>query len=111
MKLATLLAPGRYGPLTGEVFTDSVVAFTDACRVVDILAGGASGAVDGEAWPLLEVTVLAFISDPGTLCAVGLNYAAQVAETGARRPEAAIGLVKARGSVAPLGGPICGPEV
>jgi hypothetical protein len=107
VKFATLLAPGRYGPLTGEVFTDSVVAFTDACRVVDILAGGASGAVDGEAWPLLEVTVLAFISDPGTLCAVGLNYAAPVPVTGARRPETPIVFVGVRASGAPLGGPVC----
>jgi 2-keto-4-pentenoate hydratase/2-oxohepta-3-ene-1,7-dioic acid hydratase in catechol pathway len=106
-----LLAPGRDGPLTGEVLTDSVVAFTDRGRVVDIVAGGASGAVDGEAWRLLGVTVLAFISDLGTICAVGLHYAAHVAGTGVRRPEAPIGLVKVRGSVAPLGGPVCCPEV
>jgi hypothetical protein len=111
VKLATLLAPGRDGPLTGEVLTDSVVAFTEGGRVVEILAGGASGAVHGEAWPLGGVTVLAFISGPGAICAVGLHYAAQVAETGARRPEAAIGLVKGRRAVAPLGALICGPEV
>jgi acylpyruvate hydrolase len=111
VKLATFLAPGRDEPLTGEVRGDSVVAFADGRRVVDVLAGGASGEGDGDAWPLSDVTLLAPIPDPGTIYAIGLNYAAHVAETGAQRPETPIVFVKVRGSVAPPGGPIRCPDV
>jgi hypothetical protein len=107
VKLTTLLAPGRDGPVTGEVPTQSVVALTDGRGMIDVIDGEASGAVDGEAWPLLGVTVLAPVLDPGTLCAVGLNYAAPVPVTGARRPETPIVFVGVRASGAPLGGPVC----
>ena len=111
MKLATFLAPGHDEPLAGQVLDDSVVAFADGRRVLDVLAAGRSTAADGESWPLAEITLLAPVPEPGTVYAIGLNYAAHVAETGAQRPEVPIVFVKVRGSVAPPGGPIRCPEV
>ena len=111
MKLATFLAPGHDEPLAGQVLDDSVVAFADGRPVVDVLAAGRSTAAGGESWPLSEVTLLAPVPEPGTVYAIGLNYAAHVAETGAQRPEVPIVFVKVRGSVAPPGGPIRCPEV
>jgi acylpyruvate hydrolase len=111
VKLATFLAPGHPQPLAGEVVDDSMVAFADGRRVVDVLAAGRSPAADGESWPLSEVTLLAPVPEPGTVYAIGLNYAAHVAETGAQRPEVPIVFVKVRGSVAPPGAPIRCPEV
>ena len=111
MKLATFLAPGHDEPLAGQVLDDSVVAFADGRPVVDVLAAGRSTAAGGESWPLSEVTLLAPVPEPGTVYAIGLNYAAHVAETGAQRPEVPIVFVKVRGSVAPPGAPIVCPEV
>lgn len=116
MKLATFKVQGRDEPLAGEVLDDRVVAFADGVRVVDVLARGKTAARTGEPtagvqWPLAEVSLLAPVPDPGTVYAIGLNYAAHVAETGAARPEAPIVFVKVRGSVAPPGGPIICPEV
>jgi acylpyruvate hydrolase len=111
VKLATFLAPGHDQPLAGEVVDDSVVAFADGRRVVDVLAAGRSSAADGETWPLSEISLLAPVPEPGTIYAIGLNYAAHVAETGAQRPEVPIVFVKVRGSVAPPGAPIRCPEV
>jgi 2-keto-4-pentenoate hydratase/2-oxohepta-3-ene-1,7-dioic acid hydratase in catechol pathway len=62
-------------------------------------------------WALSEVKLLAPIPNPGTIYAIGLNYAEHIAETGATRPEAPIVFVKVAGSVAPPGGPIRCPEV
>jgi len=111
VKLATFLAPGHDEPLAGQVLDDSVVAFADGRRVLDVLAAGRSTAADGESWPLAEITLLAPVPEPGTVYAIGLNYAAHVAETGAQRPEAPIVFVKVRGSVSPPGAPIRCPEV
>ncbi len=58
-----------------------------------------------------EVELLAPIPEPGTVYAIGLNYAKHVAETGATAPETPIVFVKVRGSVAPPGGPVRCPEV
>jgi len=111
VKLATFLAPGEHQPLAGQVLDDSVVAFADGRRVVDVLAAGGSTAADGESWPLSEIILLAPVPEPGTVYAIGLNYAAHVAETGAQRPEVPIVFVKVRGSVAPPGASIRCPEV
>jgi acylpyruvate hydrolase len=109
MKLATFqIEPGR--PLAGEVIDDAVVAFADGQQVVDILAGEAPRR-GTESYPLAEVTLLPPIPEPGTIYAIGLNYALHVAETGATAPEQPIVFVKVRGSVAPPGGPIRAPEV
>ncbi len=65
----------------------------------------------GDSWPLDEVTLLAPIPEPGTVYAIGLNYAKHVAETGNAAPAAPIVFVKVRGALAPPGGPIRCPEV
>lgn len=78
--------------------------------MVDVLAGAAPR-FHTESWSLDEVTLLAPVQDPGTVYAIGLNYAKHIEETGGQRPEFPIVFVKVRGSVAPPGGPIRCPEV
>ena len=65
----------------------------------------------GGDWALDEVTLLAPVPHPGTVYAIGLNYAKHVEETGGTKPEQPIVFVKVAGSVAPPGGPIRCPEV
>ncbi|HXO06405.1 MAG TPA: fumarylacetoacetate hydrolase family protein [Solirubrobacteraceae bacterium] len=110
MRLATFSAPGRDTPVAGLVVDGHVEAFESEQRVVDVLAGEPVRA-SGESWPLGEVTLLAPIREPGTVFAIGLNYAKHVAETGNTAPEAPIVFVKVRGSLAAPGGPIRCPEV
>jgi 2-keto-4-pentenoate hydratase/2-oxohepta-3-ene-1,7-dioic acid hydratase in catechol pathway len=110
MRLVTFDVPGHDGPLAGQVVDGRVEAFADGLRAVDVLAGEAVR-VSGESWPLEDVTLLAPIPEPGTVYAIGLNYAKHVAETGATAPPAPIVFVKVRGAVAPPGGPIRCPEV
>jgi 2-keto-4-pentenoate hydratase/2-oxohepta-3-ene-1,7-dioic acid hydratase in catechol pathway len=111
MKLATFRAPGVPEPLAGEVDGDRVHAFADpALRVLDVL-GGARPARGERSWSLEEVELLAPVPDPGTVYAIGLNYASHVAEMGNQAPEAPVVFVKVRGSIAPPGGPIRCPEV
>ena len=62
-------------------------------------------------WPLAEVGLLPPIPEPGTIYAIGLNYAAHVAETGGEQPETPLVFVKVRASIAPPGGPISCPDV
>jgi 2-keto-4-pentenoate hydratase/2-oxohepta-3-ene-1,7-dioic acid hydratase in catechol pathway len=57
------------------------------------------------------VELLAPVPEPGTVYAIGMNYAKHVAEMGAEPPSAPVVFVKVRGSVAPPGGPIICPEV
>jgi acylpyruvate hydrolase len=110
MRLATFRAPGRTQPLAGEVRGDRVVAFDDGIGVVDVLAG-ADGSLGSESWALSEVTLLAPVPHPGTIYAIGLNYARHVAEMGNQPPPAPVVFVKVAGAVAPPGGPIRCPEV
>jgi acylpyruvate hydrolase len=111
MRLATFLAPERDQPLAGEVTGDAVQAFPDGTRVVDVLANPVRPSGRGERWALSDVTLLAPVPEPGVIYAIGLNYAAHVAETGGQQPEAPIVFTKVRGSVAPPGGPVRCPEV
>jgi 2-keto-4-pentenoate hydratase/2-oxohepta-3-ene-1,7-dioic acid hydratase in catechol pathway len=111
MKLATFLAPGDEQPLAGLVDGERVRAFGDGDGVRAVLASGTAPQPAGGGWPLSDVTLLAPVPDPGTVYAIGLNYAAHVAETGAERPETPIVFVKVRGAVAPPGGPIRCPEI
>ena len=116
MKLASWEVPGGEGsPLSGVVAGDRVFAFADGSQVVDVLAAGAdaaaSAALGEKSWALHEVTLRAPIPHPGTIYAIGLNYARHIAETGGQRPEHPIVFVKVAGSVAPPGGPIRCPEV
>jgi acylpyruvate hydrolase len=110
MKLATFRAPGRTQPLAGEVLDDRVVAFDGGVGVTDVLAGAALSR-GSESWGLSEVTLLAPVPRPGTIYAIGRNYAAHAAEMGNQPPEQPIVFVKVAGSVAPPGGPVRCPEV
>ncbi len=58
---------------------------------------------DGGEYALSEVTLLAPVPHPGTVYAIGLNYAKHVEETGGTKPEQPIVFVKVAGSVAPPG--------
>jgi acylpyruvate hydrolase len=110
MKLATFRAPGRAQSLAGEVRDESVVAFDDGVGVVDVLAG-VQASPGPESWALAEVTLLAPVPRPGTIYAIGLNYAQHVAEMGNQPPPAPVVFVKVAGAAAPPGGPIRCPEV
>ena len=110
MKLATFLTPDRDGPLAGVVDGDRVHALPRGVAVVDVLAGRAQAEATADSWALSEVRLLAPVPEPGTIYAIGLNYARHVEETGGQRPETPIVFVKVRGSVAPPGGPIRCPE-
>ncbi len=109
MKLATFQPP-ESEPRAGAVVDDRVIGFDGGLTVRDVLAG-AEPRTGEQSWALSEVTLLAPVPDPGTVYAIGLNYAKHVEETGATAPEAPIVFVKVRGSVAPPGGPIVCPEV
>ncbi len=115
MKLATFQVPDDAEPRSGIVDGDWVRSFGGPDGVRDLLAIGAPGkaqpALDGGGWPLGQVTLLAPVPHPGTVYAIGLNYARHVEETGGTRPEQPIVFVKVAGSVAPPGGPIRCPEV
>jgi 2-keto-4-pentenoate hydratase/2-oxohepta-3-ene-1,7-dioic acid hydratase in catechol pathway len=111
VKLATFIPPGADAAVAGVVQGDSVRAFGDGRTVVDVLAGAADGSAAGESWPLAVVTLQAPIPAPGTIYAIGLNYAEHVRETGGTAPEQPMVFVKVLGSVAPPGGPVRCPEV
>ena len=111
MKLATFEAPGQSTPLSGLVQGDRITAFGGPDGVREALAGGRVPGPSGGGWPLADVRLLAPIPAPGTIYAIGLNYADHIAETGAARPGEPIVFVKVRGSVAPPGGPIRCPDV
>jgi 2-keto-4-pentenoate hydratase/2-oxohepta-3-ene-1,7-dioic acid hydratase in catechol pathway len=110
MKLATFRVPGSDEALAGEVVEERVFPFSGGVRVVDVLAGAPVDRM-ADAWPLSEVELLAPIPEPGTIYAIGLNYARHIAETGGEPPKAPIVFVKVSGSVAPPGGPIRCPSV
>jgi 2-keto-4-pentenoate hydratase/2-oxohepta-3-ene-1,7-dioic acid hydratase in catechol pathway len=111
VKLATFQAPGVDHPLAGEGVGDTVVALAEPSTVTQLLAGQPARRDDGRSWPLPSVTLLAPIPRPGTVYAIGLNYAKHVEETGATPPEQPIVFVKVANSVAPPGGPIRCPDV
>ena len=106
MKLATFEVNGEVH--AGTIDEGRVTAFAGSVR--EALGSGVPSERLGS-WPLSEITLLAPIPDPGTIYAIGLNYAKHVEETGGSRPEQPIVFVKVRGSVAPPGGPIRCPEV
>ena len=110
MKLATFTARGIDEPVAGVFRDDLVTALEGGQRVVDVLAGQ-TPRLAKDSWSLDELTLLAPIPAPGTIYAIGLNYAKHIEETGAQKPETPIVFVKVRGSAAPPGGPIVCPEV
>jgi acylpyruvate hydrolase len=108
VKLATFEVNGAVR--AGAVDGDRVTAFDEGVSVVDVL-GDKAARLGEDSWALSEVTLLAPVPAPGTIYAIGLNYAKHVEETGATKPEQPIVFVKVLGSVAPPGGPIRCPEV
>jgi 2-keto-4-pentenoate hydratase/2-oxohepta-3-ene-1,7-dioic acid hydratase in catechol pathway len=110
VKLATFNAPDAAQPIAGQVDGERVIEFADGVGVLDVLAG-AEPRLGSASWALSDVSLLAPIPEPGTIYAIGLNYAKHIAETGGQKPETPIVFVKVRGSVAPPGGPIRCPEV
>jgi 2-keto-4-pentenoate hydratase/2-oxohepta-3-ene-1,7-dioic acid hydratase in catechol pathway len=110
MKLATFRAPGSDVPRAGELIGDRVHALALDLTVPDVLGGALAEHGDGD-WALNEVHLLAPVLAPGTVYAIGLNYARHVQETGAQRPEVPIVFVKVAGSVTGPSGPIRCPEV
>ena len=111
MKLATFQPPGEGAPRAGLVEGELVKALARDQRVVDVLAGERVRLDEPCSWPLYEVELLAPVPEPGTVYAIGLNYAKHIEETGAERPEYPIVFVKVRGSIVGPGGPIVSPEV
>ena len=109
MKLATFQAPDEAGPRAGVVDGERVTALADGQRVLELLAGQPAR-TGAESWSLEEVALLAAV-DPGTVYAIGLNYAKHIEETGAPTPEAPVVFVKVPGSVTGPSGPIVCPEV
>src|SRR5579859_3711513 len=110
MKLATFVAPGGSAPQAGEVCDGRVRAFAAPLTVVDVLEG-ADPEPDGSEFSLEEVQLLAPVQAPGTIYAIGLNYALHVAETGGQKPDAPIVFVKVAGAAAPPSGPVRCPSV
>src|SRR5205807_1079280 len=100
LRLTTFLPPGHNEAVAGAILEDRAIPFAEGISVRDVLAGrqprsGASW------WPRDEIQLLAPVPDPGTVYAIGLNYAKHVEETGGTKPEQPIVFVKVRGSVAP----------
>jgi 2-keto-4-pentenoate hydratase/2-oxohepta-3-ene-1,7-dioic acid hydratase in catechol pathway len=110
VKLATFLPPRSAEPVAGAVQDGRVHPFADGLSVLDVLSG-ASAVPAAESWPVPEVTLRAPVSDPGTIYAIGMNYAQHIEEMGLETPPAPVVFVKVRGSAAPPGGPIRCPEV
>jgi 2-keto-4-pentenoate hydratase/2-oxohepta-3-ene-1,7-dioic acid hydratase in catechol pathway len=112
MRLVTFEAPGQMGALSGFLQDDErVVAFGGADGVKEVMAAGRVPGPSGGTWPLADVRLLAPIPEPGTIYAIGLNYADHIAEMGGTAPEQPVVFVKVSGCVAPPGGPIVCPEV
>ena len=109
MKLATFHPRGSVDDLAGVIEDDRIFALAGQ-TVVDVLGGEPAERGEGP-WLLSEVELLAPVPEPGTIYAIGLNYAKHIEETGAQRPEAPIVFVKVRGSLAAPGGPIVCPPV
>jgi 2-keto-4-pentenoate hydratase/2-oxohepta-3-ene-1,7-dioic acid hydratase in catechol pathway len=109
VKLATFKTPAGERR-AGEVVGEEVRAFAPELTVPEVLAGAAPRFQDST-WPLDELELLAPVPEPGTVYAIGLNYAKHIEETGAQRPEFPIVFVKVRGSVAPPSAPIRCPAV
>jgi acylpyruvate hydrolase len=111
MKLATFRSPEHREPLSGVVDGDQVTALAGPHGVIDFLSGAGVPSEAVGSWALSEVELLQPVLEPGTVYAIGLNYAKHVEETGNTAPERPIVFVKVLGSVAPPGGPIRCPAV
>lgn len=110
MKLATFLPPGGDTALAGLVDGDRVTTVDDGVSVIDVLAGAPARPTE-DSWALEDVHLLAPVPRPGTIYAIGLNYAKHIEETGGQQPKAPLVFVKVAGSAAPPGATIRCPEV
>ncbi len=111
MKLATFQPDQASVPLAGIVEGGSIRAFArgpDAVR--DVLAGTLAVEADIGSYALADVELLAPIPHPGTIFAIGLNYADHVAEMGHDAPDWPTVFVKVNSSATAPGGPIICPE-
>jgi acylpyruvate hydrolase len=111
MKLATFDAPGHSDALAGLVQDDRIDAFGGPGGVCEALATGRVPGPSGGSWPLNDIRLLAPVPEPGTIYAIGLNYADHIAEMGGEPPVVPVVFVKVSGSAAPPGGPIRCPPV
>jgi 2-keto-4-pentenoate hydratase/2-oxohepta-3-ene-1,7-dioic acid hydratase in catechol pathway len=111
LKLATFQAPELDYPLAGEVVDDRIFVFRDDTATVRDVLAGESAERGPDSWPVSDVTLLPPIPRPGTMYAIGQNYAKHAEEIGATQPEQPIVFVKVVSSVAPPAGPIRCPEV
>ena len=85
MRLVTFEAPGHSGALSGFLQDDRVVAFGGPDGVKEALAAGRVPGPSGGTWPLDDVRLVAPVHEPGTIYAIGLNYAKHVEEMAAPR--------------------------
>jgi 2-keto-4-pentenoate hydratase/2-oxohepta-3-ene-1,7-dioic acid hydratase in catechol pathway len=97
--------------VAGEVRDGRAVAFAHDESVVDRLASGDRSPATGEAWPLVDVELLAPVPRPRAIFGIGLNYASHAAEQGLEPPEKPIVFMKLPTSAAPPSGPIRCPSV
>ena len=112
MKLATFRPDRLSEPLAGVVERDSIRAFARGAHAVrEVLAGSRTADADIGCFTLADVELLAPIPHPGTIFAIGLNYADHIAEMGNSMPEWPTVFVKVNTAVAAPGGPIVCPEV
>jgi 2-keto-4-pentenoate hydratase/2-oxohepta-3-ene-1,7-dioic acid hydratase in catechol pathway len=111
MRLATFLPPGARAPVAGEVRDGQAIAFADGATVLERLGRGELEPAGGPAWELGEVELLAPIPRPPAIFAIGLNYAAHVAETGGQVPERPVVFLKLPLSAAPPNRPVPCPPV
>lgn len=113
MKLATFNAPGSdTGPLAGVLEDGRLRAFAEGPDAVrDVLAGRLTPDPQLGDYDLDAVELLAPIPVPGTIFAIGLNYADHVAEMGSTLPEWPTLFVKVNTSATAPGGPVRCPEV
>jgi acylpyruvate hydrolase len=112
MKLATFRPDPQSEPLAGVVEGDSIRAFAHGADAVrDVLAGKLTTDADLGSHELAAVELLAPIPNPGTIFAIGLNYADHIAEMGNQLPEWPVVFVKVSTAAAPPGRPVVCPQV
>ncbi|WP_249010840.1 fumarylacetoacetate hydrolase family protein [Conexibacter sp. DBS9H8] len=107
MRLATFTAEGSRH--AGLVLGEEVHAIT--APVKEVLAGRAQAVRTGAHWPLHRVRLEPPIPDPGTVYAIGRNYAAHIEELSHERPDQPIVFLKPAGAINAPGGPVRRPAV
>jgi 2-keto-4-pentenoate hydratase/2-oxohepta-3-ene-1,7-dioic acid hydratase in catechol pathway len=113
MKLATFkVSDGDRSVLAGVLEEGRLRAFAEGEDAVrGVLAGTQS--TDGHlgTFALSDVTLLAPVPNPGTIYAIGLNYANHIAEMGHEPPREPVLFTKLRGSLTGPSGPVSRPAI